>query len=299
MDKQVPIDANAEAPDVELGGAHEVAPDLAYQRLAIVNVVYFGTSGTKDGSWVLIDAGIPGSSGAIVSAAESRFGEGTRPGAIVLTHGHFDHVGALEKLVERWDVPVYAHRLERPYLNGESSYPRPDPSVGGGLMSVLSRFYPRGPIDVGRWLRDLPDDGTVPGMSGWSWVHTPGHTPGHVSLWRETDRTIIVGDAFITTRQESAYAVATQRPELHGPPMYYTTDWRQSRSAVERLAALEPELVVTGHGPAMFGGEMRAALHTLAREFDRVAVPEHGRYVDEPVRGAGEGGATDVHPGPA
>jgi glyoxylase-like metal-dependent hydrolase (beta-lactamase superfamily II) len=200
-----------------------------------------------------------------------------------MTHGHFDHVGALEELAARWDATIYAHELERPYLDGRASYPPADPTVGGGLMSALSRFYPRGPVDVSHWLQTLPPDGNVPEMPGWKWLHTPGHTPGHISLWRESDRTLVAGDAFITTRQESAYAVATQSPEMHGPPMYYTQDWQQSRMSVERLAALEPELVVTGHGPAMRGPSMRAALHALARDFDRIAVPERGRYVDTPA----------------
>jgi glyoxylase-like metal-dependent hydrolase (beta-lactamase superfamily II) len=289
MDRQVPVERSAEAPSVERDGTHEIAPDLAYQRRLIVNVVYYGAAGAGDGRWVLIDAGIPGSADAIVDAATSRFGAGARPIAIVMTHGHFDHVGALRELAERWDVPIYAHRLELPYLDGSSAYPPPDPSVGGGMMSAMSRFYPRGPIDVSHWLRALPEDGAVPGMPGWRWIHTPGHTPGHVSLWRASDRALIAGDAFITTGQESAYAVATQRPELHGPPMYYTSDWEESRASVERLSALEPELVVTGHGPAMHGAEMRKALHTLAREFDRVAIPEQGRYVNDPARSDASG----------
>ena len=295
MDKQVPIDAAARADDVEYHGVHEVAPDLAWQRLAIVNVMYSGVPEAGEGRWVLIDAGIPGSARALVRAAEDRFGENVRPAAIVMTHGHFDHVGALEKLAERWDVPIYAHSLEHPYLDGRSSYPPPDPSVGGGMMAAMSRLFPRGPVNVGRWLHELPADGSVPGMPGWRWIHTPGHTPGHVALWRERDRTIIAGDAFITTKQESAYAVATQRPELHGPPMYYTTDWDQSRASVERLAALDPELVISGHGPALEGAAMREALHTLAREFDRVAVPREGRYVREPAR-ADESGVTYIPP---
>ena len=295
MAKQVPVDRSAEAPSIERDGTHEIAPDLAYQRLAIANVVYYGTAGAGDGHWVLVDAGVHGSTGAITAAVASRFGDGARPAAIVMTHGHFDHVGALKDLAERWDVPIYAHPLELPYLDGRSAYPPPDPSVGGGMMAAMSRFYPRGPIDVRSWLRTLPEDGAVPGMPGWRWIHTPGHTPGHVSLWRASDRAMIVGDAFITTAQESAYAVATQRPELHGPPMYYTPDWPQARASVERLAALEPELVVTGHGPAMRGAEMREALHTLAREFDRVAVPEQGRYVNEPAR-ADESGVSYVPP---
>ena len=146
-------------------------------------------------------------------------------------------------------------------------------------MSTLSRFYPRGPVDVSQWLMTLPADGRIPAMPGWQWVHTPGHTRGHVALWRDSDRTLIAGDAVITTAQESAYSVLTQSPELHGPPMYYTPDWDNARASVVRLAALEPETLVTGHGPPLHGPEMREALHALARDFDRIAVPRQGRYV--------------------
>jgi glyoxylase-like metal-dependent hydrolase (beta-lactamase superfamily II) len=258
----------------------EVAPDLAYRRLAIVNVVFFGRPA---GDWVLIDAGLFGTARMIESSASARFGADRPPKAIVLTHGHFDHVGVLRTLAERWDVPVYAHPQEHPYLNGTSAYPKPDPGVGGGAVALLSRLFPTSPVDVAAWLRPLPPDGTVPFMEGWRWIHTPGHAAGHVSLWRDADRTLIAGDAFITTAQESAYAVTAQAPELHGPPMYFTTDWRKAAESVRSLAALEPETVVTGHGHAMRGPAMRAALHRLASAFERVAVPVEGTYVDHPA----------------
>src|SRR4051812_36339163 len=229
MAQQVPVDPQAVANGVENDGVHEILNDLAYQRLAIVNVMYVGPRGARDREWVLVDAGVMGTGASILSAVKKRFGEQSRPAAIVMTHGHFDHVGALEDLASRWEAPIYAHELERPYLDGRSSYPPPDPSVGGGLMSALSKLYPRGPFDVSRWLHVLPADGTIPGMPGWRWIATPGHSPGHVSFWRESDRTLIAGDAFITTAQESAYAVMTQRPEMHGPPMYYTPDWVSAR----------------------------------------------------------------------
>ncbi len=269
---QKPVDAQEKEP------VHSVGPDLGYQRLAIVNVAYCGLPGAKDREWVLIDCGVIGTAGMIVRAAESLFGADCRPAAILLTHGHFDHVGALKELCRKWDTPVYAHKLECPYLNGQRSYPPPDPKVGGGLMAALSPLYPRGPIDVTQWLKALPDDGMVPEMSEWSWIHTPGHSPGHVSFWRASDRALIAGDAFITTDQESAYAVATQRLEMHGPPQYYTPDWNNARASVEKLAALEPELAVTGHGKAVVGKELRRTLHLLADNFDAVAVPEQGRY---------------------
>ncbi|MFL5327654.1 MAG: MBL fold metallo-hydrolase [Gemmataceae bacterium] len=289
MLKTIPIQTSARADDPEVDrsrgdGTHEIRPDVAYQRVAIVNVVFVGARNAGDRGWVLIDAGIPGSAAMIASAAARRYGQTSRPAAIILTHGHFDHVGALKTLSERWETPIYAHILEHPYLDGTSSYPAPDPSVGGGLMAWLSPLYPRGPINVAGRLRAMGLHGEVPFMPGWRWLFTPGHTPGHISFWRESDRTLIAGDAFVTTAQESAYAVATQTPALHGPPAYYTQDWQKSRESVRTLAALEPEVAVTGHGRAMRGPQMRRALHTLANNFDAVATPGQGRYVERPAK---------------
>ena len=283
MEHAIPLDPAGRAGHSEDDGTEEVRPDLAFKRLAIVNSLFFGLPDAGDRQWTLIDCGIPGTAGLIKRAAARRFGENARPAAIIQTHGHFDHVGALEELAAEWDAPVYAHPLELPYLNGQAAYPPPDPAVGGGLMAAISGIYPRGPVSLGTRLHALPDDHSVPFMPGWTWLHVPGHTPGQIALWRGSDKTLIAADAFVTTAQESAYAVAVQKPEMHGPPMYFTPDWVSARKAVEVLAALEPDLVITGHGPAMQGAEMRAALHTLARDFDQIAVPEHGRYVLHPA----------------
>jgi glyoxylase-like metal-dependent hydrolase (beta-lactamase superfamily II) len=287
MGRQIQIDETAIVFDRRLrkDGTRQVAPDLAYLRLGIVNVTFSGDPDDPGRPWVLVDAGLLGSASAIMRAARRRFGN-RRPDAIILTHGHFDHVGALLPLAKAWQVPVYAHELEHPYLDGSASYPPPDPSVGGGLIAALSAFFPAGPVDASPYLRPLPADGTVPHMPGWRWLHTPGHSAGHVSLFRDRDRALIAGDAVITTRQESAYAVAVQRAELHGPPMYFTPDWDQARASVRMLADLEPSLLVPGHGRAMTGQWMRLALHRLADAFDRIARPARGHYLRSPSNAA-------------
>ena len=151
-------------------------------------------------------------------------------------------------------------------------------------MARMAALYPRGPIDLKRRVQPLPADGSVPVMPGWRWVHTPGPPAGHVSLFRESDRTLIAGDAFCTTRQESFLAVATQRPELHGPPACFTTDWDAAGDSLERLAALDPAFIAPGHGQPIAGADTTRAIRELASRFDEVARPEHGRYVANPTR---------------
>jgi glyoxylase-like metal-dependent hydrolase (beta-lactamase superfamily II) len=265
----------------KIGLFHEAAADIAALRTVMVNVVFVGVPGTSH--WVLVDAGLFGSAKRIRAAAELRFGPGARPAAIILTHGHFDHVGAIGELSESWDVPVYAHPLELPYLTGRSSYPPPDPTVGGGAMAWLASAYPKRPIDLGPRVHALPHDGVVPELPGWRWIHTPGHTAGHVALFRESDRALISGDAVITTRQESALAVLEQRPELNGPPAYFTPDWQSARDSLQHLASLHPSVLVTGHGVPVRGDNMQEELQRLARDFDLLAVPEKGRYVPVPA----------------
>ena len=275
---QIPLTQSARALEqVSPARVREVRPDVAYLRTAIVNVAFIGLSKAGDRGWVLVDTGIFGTKSEIVSAAAERFGSGARPAAIFQTHGHFDHIGALEDLSSEWETPIFAHPLEHPFLDGRQSYPAPDTNAGGGIMPKLAPLFPRSPINVSARLRSLPEDGSIPDLPGWRWLHTPGHTPGHTSLWREADKTLIAGDAIITTGQESAYEVAVQEQEMHGPPRYFTPDWHAAARSVRLLAPLEPELLVTGHGRAVAGPEMRQALHHLAKNFEEIAVPAHLR----------------------
>ena len=268
----------------------ELTSDVARLRIAFVNV-YFVGSARRDGAkpWALVDAGLSSGAAQILGIAAERYGPDVRPSAIILTHGHFDHVGALEALLGVWDVPVYAHSLELPFLTGRSDYPPPDPTVGGGLIARLSPLFPERGIDLSGRIQSLPSNGDVPGMPGWHWVHTPGHAPGHVSLFRASDRTLIAGDAVTTTKPESVFAVATQRQELHGPPAYFTIDWDAARQSAATIASLKPALLATGHGDPMSQETLADDLAELARDFDRRERPRRGRYVSQPVATDEEG----------
>lgn len=260
---------------------YAVAPAVWRMKDVFVNVYII--EGTSQPGWVLVDTGLKSSYTKIKAMIAETIEPGAVPQAIIMTHGHFDHRGSLQQLAQEWKVPVYCHHMELPYLTGVASYPPPDPTVGGGVMASMAFVYPSGPIDVQEHLKELPEDGTIPGLPDWRWVHTPGHTPGHISLFRDKDGVLIAGDAVVTTKQESIFSVMTQKRVVSGPPKYFTPDWGAAARSVKALAALEPAVIATGHGHAMYGDEGRKALHKLAKHFWQLGMPESGRYVSEPA----------------
>jgi len=260
--------------------ASEITPDILILQFRVVNA-FMVSNPNKKSEWFLIDTGLENSADYILKMAEKRFGEKTRPQAIILTHGHFDHVGSLIKLSNYWDVPVYAHESELPYITGKKDYPVGDPSVGGGMVAQMSPTFPHTSIDIGYRANSLPSDQSIPGMHGWKWIPTPGHTEGHVALFREQDRIMIPGDAFTTLKQESLMSVMTQDEQISGPPAYLTTDWKAAERSVNLLRDLNPMLVLPSHGQPMKGDELSRHLDLLTNYFEEIAVPEQGRFVDQ------------------
>lgn len=253
----------------------QIAPGVWFITTIFVNV-YFVRS--DDGSWVLVDAGLPLQAHRIKAAAANAFGRNAKPTAIILTHGHFDHAGNALALSSEWNVPIYAHHLEMPYLKGKSDYPPQDPTVGGALAE-MSRAFPRGGYDFGSRVQELPKGNSIPGLPEWQYLHTPGHTAGHISLFRERDRTLITGDALTTVNQESPVTLVTLERELRQPPAPLTTDWAAARDSIYHLANLRPNVIAAGHGLPIFENAAQQ-LEKFARTF---APPARGRYVREPA----------------
>lgn len=266
-----------------------IAPDLGWLPISFVNVYFVGRPG---GAWVLVDTGLPGYSREIISAAEARFGAGVRPAAIILTHGHFDHAGSALPLAEHWDVPIYAHRLEMPYLTGRSPYPPPDPTIGGAI-AFLSRFMPSRAMDLGGRIRELQPN-ELPAIPGWEWLATPGHSPGHISLFRSSDRVLLAGDAFATMNMDSWTGLITGRRVLARAGSSFNTDWGATRSSIKELANLKPNVVACGHGVPIASSDLPSRLQAFA---NGCRSPRHGRYVDTPAS-TDENGISSLPPAP-
>lgn len=256
----------------------EIAPEI--YRLNVGGIVSAYLVGNARG-WVLVDTGFAGQFEYITDAAEQRFGIGAKPNAIILTHGHGDHAGSALGLATYWDVPIYAHRMELPYLTGKSDYPPADPTTGGPFAFAL-RFVPqimRG-SDFGDVVQALPGDGVVPGLTDeWRYIETPGHTAGHVSLWRERDAVLVAGDAIATVNVETVPALL-RRSNISPPPATVTPDWYAARKSIEKLADLKPKVIAAGHGEPLLGASATTGIRRLA---DMFRIPQTGRYVPEPA----------------
>ena len=247
--------------------------------------VYFVETGTP-GEWILIDTGLPGSEKEIIAAADKLFYPGTHPEAIILTHGHLDHMGSAKELAQHWKVPVIVHPLELPYVTARALYPPSDPTVGGSL-AFMSRFFPTQLPNLTSVAEAMPlDDEHPPYLKQWRWLHVPGHAPGQLAFFREADRTLIGGDAFATTDHESIPAVLLGLPKISvaGAPFNY--NWQQCHESVQVLAALEPKAIGCGHGPIIAGPAAAAGLRALANDYQ---LPTQGRYLQEPALVDGSG----------
>ena len=235
----------------------EIAAGVAVVPTLIANAYLVGEAA----SWVLVDACTPGHDGLIRRAAERRFGRASRPRAILLTHGHFDHAGSAGALADAWGVPVYAHPREIPYLTGAAHYP-PMNLKPPGFFTWLARFFPTATVDLGARVKPL--EGTP--LPGWEAIETPGHTPGHVAFFRRGDAALLAGDAVTTMDLDSFWGTLTRRQEVCRPPVPATSDWAAAQRSVELLAGLRPSVIGAGHG-APLRDAAAAELARLAREF--------------------------------
>jgi glyoxylase-like metal-dependent hydrolase (beta-lactamase superfamily II) len=251
----------------------ETAPDvfcLGIGSGVMRSNVYFVRSGP---SWSLLDAAWPNRGELIRRAAASLFGAQSRPSSILLTHIHPDHSGSAPELARTWGVPVYVHPAELPLAPGRyvPEYGNPlDRRVIVPLLRLLparsvEAMAPRGSL-LGL-VESLGVDGEVPGLPGWEWIATPGHTPGHVAYFRRGDGVLLAGDAVLTVNLNSIPDLLLNRQRFAGPPYVSTWRWPAARRSVAKLAGLEPRVVAAGHGRPIAGPDAARRLRAFAEEF--------------------------------
>ncbi|MCQ6563912.1 MBL fold metallo-hydrolase [Paenibacillus mendelii] len=164
----------------------------------------------------IIDTGLEKSVNFQINAAKDI---GT-PKAIFLTHGHSDHIQGATKWLERFNIPIYAHRYELIYINGDAPYPNKETLEDTGVANIVQPL-------TEQTFATLPIQ----------YYLTPGHSPGHVVYHHEIDNLLISGDLFITSKED-----------LHPPVRKFSVDMNENIDSGVIIDEIKPKLITSSHG---------------------------------------------------
>jgi glyoxylase-like metal-dependent hydrolase (beta-lactamase superfamily II) len=183
---------------------------------------------------VLVDAATRWARGRVLRQLRRR-----PPRLVALTHCHPDHQGVARLVCRQFKVPLACHELDVPATEGHA------PMVPGNRILRLGvRLWAGPPAPVQRPLRDGDE------VAGFRVVHTPGHTPGHIVFFRESDRVAVAGDLLANMN------FLTWQPGLREPPPFFSHSTEENRRSIRKLIALRPSVVCFGHGPPLYRTEL-------------------------------------------
>ena len=193
----------------------------------------------------LVDTGIPGQLDAIRREIENAGVDFERVRRIVLTHQDIDHIGGLPEIVRvrGGEIEVLAHEEDKPYIEGD----KPLIKMNGERMVQMMASLPESQRQQleriistppsGRVDRTLHDGEELPLHGGIQVIHTPGHTPGHLSLFVKKARLLIAGDQLVV-----------EEGELVGPREWATADMESAKASLRKLTGYQIDYVLCYHG---------------------------------------------------
>lgn len=180
----------------------------------------------------------------LIDAATRRAGrrilgqlEGRAVNAHALTHAHPDHQGASDEVCGKLGIPYWVGERDVPLAESPQVLAASQPS--NALNRLAMRYWAGPGRNVDRALREGDE------VAGFRVIDVPGHSPGHVAFWRESDRVLILGDVL------NSIDIFTGLRGLHEPKAVFTPNPAENRRSARKLAALEPSLVCFGHGPPL------------------------------------------------
>jgi hydroxyacylglutathione hydrolase len=164
----------------------------------------------------IIDTGMEDYACAQLNAAKSL----GIPKSILLTHGHLDHINGAKYLRNNLNIPIYAHEIETPFINGEKPYPNKTEKETTGVEHQVEGLSDN-------IIKMLPLDVYL----------TPGHTPGHVIYHHKDDNVLLTGDLFFSNAES-----------LHPPIRKFTVDMDENINSGRIIDKIKPSIISSSHG---------------------------------------------------
>ena len=203
----------------------------------------------SDGSLTLIDAAMQANGKRILEFIASKMNRTpSEVKTVIITHCHVDHTRGLAAIKAATGAKVAVHEADADFVSGKKRYPSPGGAMGFAF-SVMSPFFRTTPVDPDILLKEGDTIGRL------AVFHTPGHTPGSISLYDRQDRVLFVGD---TAR--------FMKGRLEGPPPRFTQHMDQAKASIEMLSSLDFEVMLSGHGEPMRSPDAPKMMNQLSKK---------------------------------
>lgn len=194
---------------------------------------------------VLVDTGIPGQLKEIREAMDKAGVPFSKLSKVILTHQDIDHIGSLPEILKASDhkIEVLAHEEDKPYIEGDKTPIKMNPERVAKMLDSLPEEQRQkiqallGTPVTAKVDKTIEDGEVLPYCGGITVIFTPGHTPGHVSLYHHQTKTLITGDALVAANGE-----------LLGPSPQATPDMETALKSIKKFTKFDIRTVICYHG---------------------------------------------------